>query len=164
MSWPETDLAYLAGFIDGEGSITIFSSQARGRRRDNLRFDIYNTDETVLLWIMQVFGGRVHTIPRSRRDWKQEHVWTAGPRQAACILTACLPYLKLKKRQAELFIQHQATSHRNGRNRTPPDVLAVRDRIIAEVQGLNRKGAIDPALKNYPADHPMKGDLGSVPL
>jgi hypothetical protein len=34
--------------------------------------------------------------------------------------------------------------------------------ITRNPDGSPRQGAIDP--KDYPADHPVKGDLGSVPL
>ena len=143
MKWTDTDLAYLAGFIDGEGSISIFTSVKA--RRDNLRFDIYNTDEGILRWIEQVFGGRIHIVRRARDGWKQEFTWTCGQQHAASVLTACLPYLKVKRRQAELFVQHQATSKRNGVGWkwTPPEILAVRAAIVAEMGALNRRGRIE---------------------
>jgi hypothetical protein len=144
MNWSATDLAYLAGFIDGEGSICIFTSRVRGYRRDHLRLDVYNTDEATLLWIQSTFGGRVHKVKqRAERvimTWKQEYTWTAGPKHAAQVLKGCLPFLKGKRKQAELFIQHQATSNRNG-HRTPTDVLAVRDAIIEQLKSLNRRGS-----------------------
>ncbi|HEX3523619.1 MAG TPA: LAGLIDADG family homing endonuclease [Stellaceae bacterium] len=136
-----TDLAYLAGFIDGEGSISIFPGTSRGRRRDNLRLDIYNTNEAVLQWIKRTFGGRIHKVGRPKaRNTKQEYVWAAGAQCAAQILKACLPFLKIKRTQAELFIQHQATSRRNGRYYTPPEILAVRNDIVAKMASLNRRG------------------------
>ena len=61
MNWAETDLAYLAGFVDGEGSITIFrAGQTAQKQRDYLRFEIFNTNHGVLTWIAGVLGGRNH--------------------------------------------------------------------------------------------------------
>lgn len=138
MNWRTEDLAYLAGFADGEGSITIF--QYRGR--DQLRFDVYNTQREVLDWIADTFGGCVHEVGRSREGWKQEYVWAPGPQLAATILEACLPYLKVKRKQAELFISHAATSRKRGAGfkSIPVHIATFRASVVEKIQALNKRG------------------------
>jgi len=100
MSWQETELAYLAGFVDGEGSITIF----RSGKRYHLRFDIFNTNEDVLRWIQVTFGGCVRRVTsRCKETWKPEFMWYVGQQQASDILSACLPYLKVKRLQENRY-------------------------------------------------------------
>ena len=137
MTWTEIDLAYLAGFVDGEGSITIFRSGGR----DHLRFDVYNTNQDILLWIKGVFGGRVHKI-RTRDGWKSEYVWQIGHQQAANILVSCLPYLKVKRLQAEIFISHAATSVGRVGKSIPADIVPIRKALVTEIQRLNKRGSL----------------------
>lgn len=140
MSWPQTDIAYLAGFVDGEGSITIF----RSGRRDHLRFDIYNTNEAVLLWISHTFGGRVHRVGRpSKENWKQEFSWQTGHQQAAAILRACLPYLKVKRLQAEVFIAYAATSEGRRGKPIPENTAIQRAAFGSKIRALNSRGPRD---------------------
>lgn len=134
--WKDTDLAYLAGFIDGEGSIAIFHSG----KRYHLRFDIYNTNETVLVWIKEKFEGKIHRVGRAREGNKQEYVWAAGQQRAAIILTACLPYLLIKKRQAEIFIDYTKTSKGRAGMSIPIDMIAYRLDLTTQIQLLNKRG------------------------
>lgn len=139
MIFTEIDLAYLAGFVDGEGSITIFRSGGC----DNLRFDVYNTNEDVLLWIKETFGGRVHKVGRpGRENWKQEYSWQSSSQQAAKILIVLLPYLKIKRLQAEIFIAHAATSEGRRGKAIPDNVVPYRRDLVARIQKLNRRGRL----------------------
>lgn len=139
MSWNEIDLAYLAGFIDGEGSISIF----RSGNRDHCMFNIYNTNELIMLWLKQMFEGNVCQLKRTRNEWKQEYSWYIGPQKASLVLKACLPYLKLKKRHAELFIAYTETSKGRAGKSIPPEILSYRNEILEEMKFLNKRGTSD---------------------
>ncbi len=59
----ETDAAYIAGFIDGEGSFSMYPEIASGRIKGySLRLDITNCNQSVLLRIRRLAGcGTVRT-------------------------------------------------------------------------------------------------------
>ena len=104
-------IAYLAGLFDGEGSINIFK-QPNKKDRINpcyfLEISIGNTHKGVLQWVLENFGGRLthnaeqHT-KRNQRTWR----WRASSNEACAVLKILLPYLIVKKEQAQLAIEFQ---------------------------------------------------------
>lgn len=145
MDWTETQLAYMAGMVDGEGSISVFGiSQKAGERvyRGNrLILSVYNNDEAVMLWMQRIFGGKVRSVKRARRS-KQSFVWETGWQHARLILEALLPYLIIKHARAELFIEFAKTSKRQAKfGAIVPEPIALRrHEIIAEMKKLNMRG------------------------
>ena len=105
----ETALAYLAGLFDGEGSVNIFKQPNKKERitpRHFLEIGIINTHKGVLQWVLETFGGRFgleQDPARHHRTWR----WRASSSEACDVLLAILPYLRVKKEQAELAIDFQ---------------------------------------------------------
>lgn len=102
--------AYMAGLIDGEGSIESQKEvQVRGATpRFALRVSfVFATEEplaTVCGWLGIQYQRYPSTDPR-RSDRYRAHV----PKSKAVeLLRACLPYLILKRRQAELILSIEA--------------------------------------------------------
>jgi hypothetical protein len=56
--WTETELAYLAGIIDGEGCFTLHREKNSHRFASQLQ--IGNTDLRLLEWVKTRFGGSVN--------------------------------------------------------------------------------------------------------
>ena len=98
-----TDLAYCAGIVDGEGSITI-SMVSSGTYE--LRLDISNTDYGVLDYFQTTFGvGKVHFHSRPLR--RVIYKYYAYGKKACFVLSLLLPYMRIKKTQAKLAIEFQ---------------------------------------------------------
>ena len=57
---------YLAGFIDGEGHITISKFKSRKTIELSPRVAVYNTNLEVLLWLQQFFEGATIIKKRSK--------------------------------------------------------------------------------------------------
>lgn len=101
---PATDAAYIAGFIDGEGSIFLY------RKRPGkvaLRLAIGNTDKAVLEWIAEVTGCTGTLVAKRTKDvlrHKQAYHWNPGQRESAQLLEAIRPYLRIKAQQADLAL------------------------------------------------------------
>jgi len=93
-----TDIAYLAGLLDGEGSICIFRSTHRdGSSRHWINVTIGNTHHGVLKWIQSIFGGRLASNaeqykPQNHETWR----WRVNAKEAALILRLVSAYLKIK--------------------------------------------------------------------
>jgi hypothetical protein len=101
------DLAYIAGFLDGDGSLMIQlkrrSESKRGTRRVMLTICFYQDSrhEKPLLWIKKVLGiGYL-----SRRNDGMTELRINGHERVRNILIELLPFLKFKKKQAKVIIK-----------------------------------------------------------
>lgn len=115
------DWARLAAFIDGEGCVTIGRQGKVGvnGRSYALTIRIGNTDPRLMVWLKRFGVGSFH-------DWEvagQRHfyAWYVSARQAADVLVGCLPYLVIKRDQAELGIAFQATKQWRGGKGVPEE-------------------------------------------
>lgn len=151
------EAAWLAGFLDGEGSFQIWhvsSKRDRHVRSTSVGISVSQAAprDDILRELAARHGGSVSSHGTERRNAKHNASFRwllTGPR-AADLCRAMLPYLRLKRRQAELVIEHQATkapSHvgaRRGRPRAelrvPPEIMARRDAQMAELRTLNARG------------------------
>lgn len=109
MNLSETDKAYIAGFLDGEGSICL--SKPKNRRTPHPLITLCNTHFGVMNWISKKLELRetaIYTYPEDTiRNHKIKYAVTIG-RQAKIkeILENVFPYLIIKKRQAELMLEY----------------------------------------------------------
>jgi hypothetical protein len=95
---------YLAGFIDGEGSIMLYDRDAR-RTSIRVRMVVTNTNLAVLEWMREVTRvGRIniHQADDGRR--KTSWNWTTDGDGAASILEQIVEVMRVKNAQAELAI------------------------------------------------------------
>lgn len=104
MSLPVTEMAYLAGIVDGEGSIGIARHRVTKHNRTYFRphLTISNTNEDLLEWLQaRHFRGNLVMNTKHRPYFKI--AW--GGFSVAEVLKALLPYLVIKRRHAELLIE-----------------------------------------------------------
>ena len=98
------DWNYIAGFVDGEGSITYSSTSST---RTQYRIQIANSDEMVIRWIHSKLEiGKV----RINKPRKQQHLHSFIlniERQGDVwgFLVAIMPYLRVKKLKAEIVLK-----------------------------------------------------------
>mgnify|MGYP001596342609 FL=1 len=91
----ETTLAYLAGFIDGEGNIGI----RKGARKACLNLAYWaemrvgNTRIEPLQLLQSTFGGHMYLRDGRKYNWKDQWVWVAPQHDLIEILTSLVPYL-----------------------------------------------------------------------
>jgi hypothetical protein len=138
----DTDRAYLAGILDGEGAIMLCArSKAQGW---HLRVEVTNCDRRMLDWLAERWGGKPRVTWRNeaivRPNWRTKYSWARDARSAVPVLFDALPYLVIKKRHAEVALEFAATMKNVGRRGHTEEVLAVRRRLVAEMKTLNRKG------------------------
>jgi hypothetical protein len=97
----DTQLAYLAGFFDGEGCICI--------SKGTLSVAIAQVAPEMLYFIRAHYGGCIVTLHKSAKNpkWHDAEQWTAKTRGARMFLLDILPYLVIKKEEAEKAIEHQ---------------------------------------------------------
>lgn len=104
--------AYIAGFIDGEGNISVIHSNIKWC---SVRISANQVDPRPLWWIQERLGGTV--IKRIRKDSPKSQagyiwVWQCGSRQRVYgILRGIWPYLIVKSEQCDLLLDNPATKN-----------------------------------------------------
>ena len=98
------DLAYYAGFFDGEGCIMINKRPNSGHRLD---VRISNTNKHILLGYISLFGGGLYKQKRRKDTHKDKWQWCLSTKASVLFLKTLYPYLRLKKAEALLAIEYQ---------------------------------------------------------
>lgn len=103
------DLAYLAGIIDSDGYITASSSTRNGRTYCGPRVGISGTRREPHDLAASIFGGTVRSYdPRGdRAHHRTQHQWVLEGDKAAEAIAAVMPFLHVKRDQADLAMQLQ---------------------------------------------------------
>lgn len=99
-----TDAAYLAGLIDGEGSVV---AAKKRQRRTTWRLVVSNTDFDLLKWCKDTTGcGSIVTHKHDNPKWSDSGSWQCYSWNARDILNQILPYMKIgeKIRRANQMI------------------------------------------------------------
>lgn len=146
----ETEKAYLAGLIDGEGSISLIQTQ--NRPGPQLKISIGNTNPVMIDWIHSNVGrGFIHFRELSKKNpkHKDSYVWTVSHGDAEWVLKEVYPYLVIKKPQAKIVLgliedtnraKEESNCKKFGYNKACPEWLTEkRYGAVCELHTLNRK-------------------------
>ena len=112
----EVDAAYIAGIIDGEGTITL----TRTHRGENRRavVSISSTELPLLTYVRSVIGaGRNTGKVRAREHHSPSYAYCITSRQALQLLAQVCPFLRTykSKRACLLLEEYVSVTPRNGR-------------------------------------------------
>ena len=143
----DTDWAYAAGFVDGEGCIAIVRSfsQARSLYQYSVQVVVANHDRRALDWMQATWNGWVVAatpgVGLARRSW----CWRAPTGKAAePFLTGIRPWLRLKAEQCDNaleMIELLRPGQKLGRGkRLPADIRAKQEQHYWVQRELNHRG------------------------
>jgi hypothetical protein len=142
-------LAYLAGLVDGDGSIMVRrrvrsrGSHARRRGSPDRRRTGFTTilsvgGETVHLTNLRSEFGNIGTLyVRKRKGQRHLAEWRNADSKATSLIVVIVPYLRLKRQQAELVI---SMPRARSRWAATPEIRKRQEWIRSEIQRLNRRG------------------------
>ena len=161
----EADRAWLAGWLDGEGTIT-YVERDRGPAHTathDVRVFITNTDREPLDYFAAMTAGRVYQHEDGRRENRYGDRacfrWQMGTHDAALLLRELYPYLRTKRRQAALvWTLYTTLRHKNGHARTPDAIVSRRREIAGMVRTLNAGG--DVTLPSWVEEPPSATEPG----
>lgn len=107
------DLAYFAGLFDGEGCIQILHYKPQtGKRTEQhtLSCKVNMTNKESVEQFL-AFGGSMcqHKASQKNPTWKDQWIWTVNSNKAVSFLKTLLPFLKLKRAEAQVGIEFQTT-------------------------------------------------------
>lgn len=156
------EVAYIAGFVDGEGSICI----RRRTRQIQLMLTVVNTHEGVIRWLCDRTGmGQVRQREVRNEKWRQVWEWCVTSRQAAQVIYAVLPALRVKVQQALLALHFMETTRRAGGGSASAAYHDRRHAMAEDLAALNAgrisvsKFAVDPVQP----EQSSRGDVWTLP-
>ena len=131
------DRAYLAGIIDGEGSIGI--DNHGGVRTPSVRITLTNTNIDMLAELKVLWGGWLTTRRQRKIGWKYvaDLVWAGKPTDK--VLKAIRPYLRAKRGQCKVALLFNKTVGQPTRG-VPLKVQAYRQELRKQMLELNKRG------------------------
>lgn len=137
----ERDISYLAGLVDGEGSVSLFTRGQAEKGYVTPSLQITNCDRRLIDWLHENLGGQVYEQkPRSRRRpcW----LWCCFGKVARDIIKRVEPSLIVKGEQARVVLR---LGEPGCRNSLSDEEREQRYAAIAEMRDLNRRGTADAA-------------------
>lgn len=146
----ERSLEYLAGFFDGEGSVSILRNEAGTTKRQRYLTPHHFLQVTAVqidprpLWLLQAkFGGKTLYITRRQKGARPIYNWHISGDAAAECLKALLPYLVVKKVDAEIGIAFRKFAVRTKTHGVSPSdaVIAERETYRAKLIELHGTGS-----------------------
>jgi hypothetical protein len=137
-----TDAAYIAGLIDGEGTVTLSRRHANEHRQ--LLISISNTERSLLDFVLDAAGaGKITAKRTTKAHHSPSFAYAISNRQALSLLSQISPYLRSYKRlRARLILDHYVRlTPRNGKYTR--DSADHRRRFEAQVLALRAMAQID---------------------
>lgn len=110
----QMDLAYIAGFFDGEGCVT--SRKQPKQKYHYVKVNISQKDPAILLWIQEFYGGRIRAQHRKRPDrvWTTHQLVLSGKDKVERFLRDVLPLTRGKSTQITVALElmkEKGTNH-----------------------------------------------------
>lgn len=131
----ETDYAWAAGFLDGEGTFGLYTNKGKSLHPSTRRAIVCasQSDEIPILRLEELFGGLTRKVNTLTQFGTQLYRWevTSGPTVVYAI-KCILPYLILKRKEAESVLEYAKTIGTFKRGIKPPkEFLDYRFNLIA---------------------------------
>lgn len=135
-------LAWAAGFIDGDGFITIQnrSQVINGKHYDGhyVRLGCCQASEIPLKELQAIFGGtiRIKNSGPNKEGYnrKVQYIWTLSTQQACSAIQQMLPYLIHKKEVGLLALEFSNTL---GNGKVSDEIKTYRELLKQKIQVLN---------------------------
>ena len=97
---------YLAGIVDGDGTIAI---RAKAKRKKHVvTLEVYNTNYLLIQLLQKQIQGNIRKrvyYDDDKRLWKPIFIWKLEYRKASTAIKHIYPFLLVKKRQATLALR-----------------------------------------------------------
>ncbi|HET6444894.1 MAG TPA: hypothetical protein VFI27_09995 [candidate division Zixibacteria bacterium] len=105
-SLKETDWAWIAGMVDGEGCISLQRGYTKQWVWYKPRLAVTNTDQAAMEFIAKALGANTRKRKPVRPHYRPIVDVEVGSRKTLLsILPKLIPYLRIKRRQAELLLR-----------------------------------------------------------
>lgn len=147
-SYKPTVLAYLAGIVDGEGSLSIgsYSKSSIGTDQFTTYLCICNTNKDMIDWLVDNFGTKC--IPYTSKQLSKNSRlpvwrWQITGDKLLHICELILPFIVAKRRQVEIMIEMRKTfkerTYKKGQRgpKISDELIIRRHSLIKEIRSLH---------------------------
>jgi hypothetical protein len=170
---------YVAGIVDGEGTITICRSEYDAHKKFktksgeihtydthcigfHAKISVKNTDVRLMKWLQSRFGGEYYEDKNRQPNWKIAYVWHHLAESKQEFLLAILPYLIMKREQALLALEFLRIG---SQVRCPEKRQALYEKIVV----LNQRGKpvetnTQDTSSEVMRESVLDGDIESAPM
>ena len=130
-----TELAYAAGFFDGEGCVGI-KVEKRKRPCYSPYATVSQIRPEVLIWMRERFGGSTRFNDKSGKNG----IWTLwlSSRMALEMMRSLRPYLRIKAAEVDLILEAFARKTVDCKAGVPDDIQELRRTNMSKVVALRR--------------------------
>jgi len=141
------ELAYLAGILDGEGTLRlpVVYQRNTGHPRYYAEVNVYNTNPHLIDWLLEKWGGNFYYRHRGNKKHKPEYTWRIGGEKAIPLIKSVYPYLILKKEHADILLSlwglHEEYGIRSG-VRVPEEYESKVGALAKAIHILNKRGGV----------------------
>lgn len=138
----ETQKAYIAGIIDGEGCISVRCCEGRKRKTSRYYYSSVSVEmasKEIIDFIQELYEGKIyHRKSRNRTGVTDMTMWTwrLNGKEAANFLKTIYPFLVQKKKEAEVLIDFSETIMNNRKEGLKVTVIQKRDSLVNKLRSL----------------------------
>lgn len=132
--YDQCKLAYAAGYFDGEGTINVLTCKGRFQ----IRVELTSYDLDSLMVFVELFGGALRSNEYTAVKF-QVYRWAMNNMQAISVLSAMVPFLRAKKRQAELVLDSGWNLQRPGLTEFQIEMRAALYHALKEAKKENKR-------------------------
>lgn len=112
----DLDSAYLAGILDGEGSIML--TKLHKNTQPAPVVSVSTTDHELVEWLRETFGGKIVKKKQYQLHHKPQWDWKITNQRALAVLLLARPYMRIERkgRKADLLLfDYVECTPRNGK-------------------------------------------------
>jgi hypothetical protein len=145
------DIRYIAGLFDADGlvRVQVWAKPNSSHVRYQVKAAVGMTHRPIIEQLHARFDGSLHLNrpDKKNKNHRPVFVWNVASQKAAVFLQAVLPYLVVKREQAELALQLQASidkwkhklGHRYGFHEQRDEIFAERKRLAEKISALKKQ-------------------------
>ena len=117
----KTDLAYIAGLVDGEGYVGIKKMPPKKDRVSSgyhARIQVRMVDEPAIEFLSSTLGGSYYREKPHAKNGRPLYCYSASDAKAEHVLKRILPYLRIKRTNANAVLELRALQATGRKHRT----------------------------------------------
>lgn len=141
------DMVYIAGLFDGEGTIGLYKKKDNKIKNRSYYYHtlvcLVNTNREVMEWMAKKLEINHHCVSRRKgkmkKTWSKCYVWfLGGLKDIIYFLSIVIPYLRIKRKQAELLLEYCLIRYKQPRKNFT--YTSRQHQIYKLIKNLNRTG------------------------
>jgi hypothetical protein len=143
----ETEKAYIAGLLDGEGCVGISKKISPSKKHPfnfGLRVIITNSNYQIICWLKEKTGiGCAYEYDKKpyKPNWNPIHRWQVVCEQARNFLNEIYPYIRIKKEIIDLVLDFpQFQKIYKGKNGRSLEVYEKQEILFDKAKAKNKRG------------------------